>query len=423
MKLADYLSLRLTGLFIIIFLIWSVVYFSMQMYEIYDGVDEGLTNLKQEFVMEANKNAYFVENMEKYNPINMIVEEIAEDEAQNIKEEYSTTTFYFETEKEFEEVRMLTTAFKCQPNGKYYYIKIFTSTVETEDLIENMLFLLIGLWLTLGILILWASRYIIKRSSKPFDELLDKLHNFSLNRTQMIDFPKTNITEFRALNHAVEVLLKENIQTYKDQKIFIENASHELQTPLTIVINKIELLMSSEEIPKHQLIELNGILSNLNRMKRLNSSLLLLSKINNRQFIANQEVNLMDTLSEVLENFEDLIEHKNISLDINIQEAPIFEMNVDLAHIMISNLVKNAINYNISGGRINIALNKNSFIIANDGNALPNGINIFERYKSGKEMNSSTGLGLAIVSSIVSIYKFRIEYTYKEMHTISVYFN
>lgn len=360
MKLADYLSLRLTGLFIIIFLIWSVVYFSMQMYEIYDGVDEGLTNLKQEFVMEANKNAYFVENMEKYNPINMIVEEIAEDEAQNIKEEYSTTTFYFETEKEFEEVRMLTTAFKCQPNGKYYYIKIFTSTVETEDLIENMLFLLIGLWLTLGILILWASRYIIKRSSKPFDELLDKLHNFSLNRTQMIDFPKTNITEFRALNHAVEVLLKENIQTYKDQKIFIENASHELQTPLTIVINKIELLMSSEEIPKHQLIELNGILSNLNRMKRLNSSLLLLSKINNRQFIANQEVNLMDTLSEVLENFEDLIEHKNISLDINIQEAPIFEMNVDLAHIMISNLVKNAINYNISGGRINIALNKNS---------------------------------------------------------------
>lgn len=423
MKLADYLSLRLTGLFIIIFLIWSVVYFSMQMYEIYDGVDEGLTNLKQEFVMEANKNAYFVENMEKYNPINMIVEEIAEDEAQNIKEEYSTTTFYFETEKEFEEVRMLTTAFKCQPNGKYYYIKIFTSTVETEDLIENMLFLLIGLWLTLGILILWASRYIIKRSSKPFDELLDKLHNFSLNRTQMIDFPKTNITEFRALNHAVEVLLKENIQTYKDQKIFIENASHELQTPLTIVINKIELLMSSEEIPKHQLIELNGILSNLNRMKRLNSSLLLLSKINNRQFIANQEVNLMDTLNEVLENFEDLIEHKNISLDINIQEAPIFEMNVDLAHIMISNLVKNAINYNISGGRINIALNKNSFIIANDGNALPNGINIFERYKSGKEMNSSTGLGLAIVSSIVSIYKFRIEYTYKEMHTISVYFN
>ncbi len=423
MKLADYLSLRLTGLFIIIFLIWSVVYFSTQMYEIYDGVDEGLTNLKQEFVMEANKNAYFVENMEKYNPINMIVEEIAEDEAQNIKEEYSTTTFYFETEKEFEEVRMLTTAFKCQPNGKYYYIKIFTSTVETEDLIENMLFLLIGLWLTLGILILWASRYIIRRSSNPFDELLDKLHNFSLNRTQMIDFPKTNITEFRALNHAVEVLLKENIQTYKDQKIFIENTSHELQTPLTIVINKIELLMSSEEIPKHQLIELNGILSNLNRMKRLNSSLLLLSKINNRQFIANQEVNLMDTLNEVLENFEDLIEHKNISLDINIQEAPIFEMNVDLAHIMISNLVKNAINYNISGGRINIALNKNSFIIANDGNALPNGINIFERYKSGKEMNSSTGLGLAIVSSIVSIYKFRIEYTYKEMHTISVYFN
>ena len=81
MKLANHLGIRLTGLFVILFLIWSAIYAWAQMYEIYDGIDEGLTNLKQEFIVQANRDARFVENMEQYNPINMIVREISSEDA------------------------------------------------------------------------------------------------------------------------------------------------------------------------------------------------------------------------------------------------------------------------------------------------------------------------------------------------------
>lgn len=422
MKLANHLGIRLTGLFIVVFLIWSVIYFLTQMHEIYDGIDEGLTNLKQEFIVQANKDAAFVENMEKYNPINMIVREVSYEEAVNLKEEHATTKIYFETEKEFEEVRVLTTAFRCEDNGKYYRVQFFTSTVESDDLVENMFILLVVLWITLSILLLWGTRYIIKRSSKPFNELLDKLRDFNLGQTKMIDFPNTNITEFKTLNRSVEALLKENIQTYKEQKIFIENASHELQTPLAVIISKVELMMGEENLSEEQMRELSSILNNLNRMRRLNNSLLLLSKIRNKQFTTNTEVNVGDVVNEVCENFEDIIVHKQLSLKVDIKASPTLQMNADLAHIMISNLVKNAVNYNILEGSIDITLKENYFKIANDGEALPEGIDIFERYASGENSNASTGLGLAIVSSIASVYNFRVKYSYDQKHVIMIYF-
>lgn len=238
----------------------------------------------------------------------------------------------------------------------------------------------------------------------------------------MFDFPKTNISEFKVLNKTVEVLLKENIQTYKDQKIFIENASHELQTPLAILISRVDLLMSKEDLSEEQMKELSTILSTLNRMRRLNSSLLLLSKIRNKQFTVSAKVDMGKVVDEVCADFEDIMEHKQISLEVEVEDAPVLQMNADLAHIMISNLVKNATYYNVPNGNITISLLSNSLSIANSGMPLPEGMDIFERYKSGNDSDSSAGLGLAIVSSIVDAYHFRVQYEYDQKHIITIFF-
>lgn len=424
MKLANHLTIRLCALFLFILMIWSVLYFFMQMHEIYDDIDEGLTNLKQEFVLKANGDAEFVESMVKYNPLNVIVAEIDTEKALDIKEQHLTTKVYFETEKEYEEVRMLSTAFRCESNGKYYSLQFFTSTVESDDLVENMLFLLVCLWLTLALLLFVVGKYVIEKSSKPFHSLLHNLQNFSLDNSKMIEIPKTNIAEFKALNSAVKALLEENIQAYSEQKTFIENASHELQTPIAVIINRIELMMNSDTITEQQIADLDIILTSLNRMKRLNSSLLLLSKIKNRQFVDNVSVNILDTIHDVYENFSDIIEHRNLIFEIENKSTPIISMNADLAHILISNLIKNAVSYNIANGRIIIQLTLNSLTISNDGEPIADNINIFNRYTSNKTSDSSTGLGLSIVSSIISVYKFNIKHSYtNEMHHITILFS
>lgn len=422
MKLANYLNIRLTILFIGILLIWSTVYFFVQMREIYDDLDEGLSNLKQEFVIQANQDPDFVTSMQEHQPINMHIREITAEEAIGMKEEYIVTEIFFKSENEYEEVRMLRSAFRCYPNDKYYIIEFFTSTVETEDIIKSMLTLLIVLWLSLGLILLVASKIIVKKSNKPFYQLLKNLDGFSLNRNEMIELPKTNITEYQRLNRSIKTLLEENIKVYNEQKNFIENVSHELQTPLSIIAGKIELLLNSKDTDQHQAIELSTILSHITRMKNLNSSLLLLSKIKNKQYGQEEEVNLGSVIEEYLELYEDLIEYKELSIEVSKDQDIILHMHPELARIMVSNLLKNAIKYNTPKGKITIRLAGNSLQMTNNGEPIDKNINIFDRYTSGSSMNSSSGLGLSIVSSITELYGFNISYTYNQKHMIKIIF-
>lgn len=421
MKLANHLTIRLSGLFIIILLIWSVIYIFVQMAEIYDGIDEGLSNLKQEFIIKANASDDFIDAMTLHDPINVIVDKITHDEAIQLKETYSTAKVYFPTEDEDEEVRMLTTAFLCKRDQQYYSLKLFTSTVESEDLIKNMFYLLGSLWVILGITIVVALKKIINKSNRPFYMVLDNLKRFKLNSSKMIDFPQTSINEYKELNSSIQDLLEKNINTFTEQKNFIENASHELQTPLTIAISKLDLMMNNSELGKNQLEEIDAVLRDLNRMKRLNSTLLLLSKIKNRQFTDNIEVNLSLIFENTIEDFRDLAEYKGITINITIDGNATTIMNKDLAHILATNLIKNAVTHNIANGYIDIYISEKLITIMNSGSVIDKDVNIFERYSSQSEDSQSSGLGLSIVKSIADLYKFRLSHQYKGKHIIRLY--
>jgi len=420
MKLANYLTIRLSAVFSLILLLWSVVYFILQMTEIYDGIDEGLNNLKQEFILQANQSPDFIYSMEKNDPINMHIEEIPYEEAVSFNETYITTKVYFPTELEDEEVRMLITAFKCELNGKYYQLKFFTSTVESEDLIKNMLYLLIALWVCLALALVFASRAIINKTNKPLFSLLSDLKRFQLDNTQMIELPVTSIREYKELNRSVNKMLEENIKAYTEQKNFIENASHELQTPVAIAINKLELLLYSQQLTDSQASEVNSILSGLIRMKKLNASLLLLSKIRNKQYPGIEQVDLSVVFLDVLDSLAGIIEHKEIKLEIMDNGSPTINMNPDLAHIMAINLVKNAIAHNNKGGSIGIKFESCSVTIANDGKRHEDDFNIFERYVSSLGNSESSGLGLSIVKSIAGLFNIDIGYRYDDKHIITL---
>jgi signal transduction histidine kinase len=411
MKLIHYLILRITLIFTVIMLLWSGVYLYLQMQEINDGNDEGLINLKQEFVIKANTTPGFVEKMEENMPLNMMVKEISREEASQTVEHFETTEVYFVTEEEEEEERMLTSAFYCELNGKYYQIQFFTSTVETDDMIENILFLTMGLWLVLIITLVVVSRIIITQVNKPFYKLLDELKKFRLDNSKSIVLPKTEVREYSELNEAVDELIHKNIDIFTEQKEFIENSSHELQTPLAIAIAKLELMTEKYQQNETQMQELNELSSVLNRMKRLNASLLLLSKIRNHQFTNLQSVNLNEVLTQSLEELADFIDYKEIKVNLDSQAVIWQEMNADLAQILLVNLLKNAITHNEQGGNIDIEISQNKIIISNSGTSEIQ--HIFSRYNSGQTSGNSSGLGLAIVKSIADLYKINIEYAFE----------
>jgi signal transduction histidine kinase len=418
MKLINHLIIRITASFTLVMLLWSACYFVLQMKEIHDGNDEGLTNLKQEFIAKANTIAGFVERLEANAPLNLTIHEIPFEEAAGLTEHFSTTGVYFATELEEEEVRMLTTAFRCEQNGKYYRLQFFTSTVESDDLIKNMLYLLLGLWVAFSLTLFTVSKVIISNANKPFYALLEKLKKFRLDNRQMIDFPETKIVEYAQLNESVKELLKKNISVFEEQKIFIENTSHELQTPLALAAAKLELLMESSQSNRHYTEELAAVLAILHRMKRLNSSLLLLSKIQNRQFPKAEPVDLQEILDSAIADFEDIAAYKQVALKKEGHGAPTVLMSRDLAYILLSNLIKNAVVHNAAGGWVAITCSTGSITIANSGEVAI--ADVFGRYQSATAGEKSSHLGLSIVKSIADLYRIQLSYRYDHMHVFTL---
>lgn len=420
MKLANYVNIRLSIVFSSVLFIWSIAYCIIQMYEIHDGIDEGLSNLRQEFVVKANSDSLFIDKMQQYNPLNIIVSQISKEEAEHFYEYYSNTKIYFPTEEEYEEVRMLNTVFLCDLDDQYYSLKIFTSTVESEDLIKNIVYMLIALWISLAICLIYASKRIIKNTNRPFYDLLNNLKKFQLDNREIIVFTPTKIDEYKELNKSIKQLLEDNIKIFSEQKNFIENASHELQTPLAIVINKLELLMNDDTLTQKQVEDIYSALDSLNRMKRLNSNLLLLSKIKNKQYPSSEPINFIKLFNKCIDSFESLIEYKNIKVTTTEEGNPSKNMNLDLAHIMAINLIKNAIAHNVPDGTIHITYTDQSITIANDGNKPQDITNIFDRYVSFSDPKHSSGLGLSIVKSITELYDIKIEYRYETQHIITL---
>ena len=123
---------------------------------------------------------------------------------------------------------------------------------------------------------------------------------------------QTKVEEFKILNQAIQTATNRSTEMYNQQKQFVENASHELQTPLAICMNKLELLSENPDCTEEQLSEIAGINHTLRGIIKMNKSLLLLSRIDNKQFPDTSEIDFNKLINKYLPDFEDMYEYKNI---------------------------------------------------------------------------------------------------------------
>jgi signal transduction histidine kinase len=300
-------------------------------------------------------------------------------------------------------------------------MKVISHELDKGILIRRIITSLLFFYLLLFLSTLLVNNFALKNTWKPFYRLLKYLDDFRLDKEKLPDLSETRIREFRLLNESVQNLLKTNVKIYNSQKQFIENASHELQTPLAIGINKLEMLAGDQELSGEQVRKIGEIIEVLRRLSGLNKSLLLLSKIENKQFIATEEIDFDDLFRRILDDFSDFTAFKELKISYQKEEPWKYTMNRDLAEMLVLNLVKNAIIHNRQGGEIGIHLHATSFVIENtcDEPSLDPD-NLFQRFKKKSKNKSSTGLGLAIVKAITDESGLGIDYSYNTKHTFTV---
>jgi signal transduction histidine kinase len=286
-----------------------------------------------------------------------------------------------------------------------------------------LLYAIIWLYIILLASILIINNVLLKRIWKPFYSILDRLKSFAVEHAADLPAPRTNVTEFNMLHETISSLLQRTVATFNSQKQFIENASHELQTPLAISINKLELMAEKNTLSEAQLNELSSVMQTLERLTRLNKTLLLLSKIENRQFSDSTTVNFNVLADHLAAEFADFAEFKKVKITALHEHILVQQVNPELATIMISNLLKNAIVHNIEGGSVQIKITSSGFAVENTSYAPAlNEHRIFERFYKDADATTSTGLGLAIVKSVADYYNLKIKYTYNNRHIFTVTF-
>jgi len=342
--------------------------------------------------------------------------------AEAVKRKFGSIDILKKKDNEFITIRRL--IFPEHISGVNYKVSVSKSQQETEDLIQLIVSITLAMVILLLLVLFIINRFVLNKLWLPFNNTLTQLRQFKLQSKKPLRLDDTGINEFRELNKAVTVMSNQVLKDYESLKSFTENASHEIQTPLAVINSKLELLMQSENFTEQQMNGVETIQDEIRRLSRLNQSLLLLTKIDNRQFEEAEEVDLAKIIVRQLNNYEELIAAKQITLTQHISETPPVLMNETLAAVLITNLLTNAIKHNIDDGSITVSLQQNQLSVSNTGNKLncrPE--ELFERFKKDKHQTESLGLGLSIVKKICEQYNFSVSYSFMEgLHTLSIVF-
>lgn len=421
MKLLHYtyqkLSLWLLGLMAV----WGVLFYYTIIYEVMDETDDALENYAQIIINNALYDASVLEtegnlmSFYYFHPISV-------EEGENYRDMFYDSFVYVESEDENEPVRVYRTAFRM-PGGQFYELELMISTLERDDMVNAMFWYLAALFVlflsstTIGI------RLILQKIFRPLNRLVDWLQQLHPGQDVPPLDNATEIREFRVLGATAYDMARRNRKAYEEQKQFIENASHELQTPLAIARGKLELMAESEMLTEEQLRELDAIYSTLGRAVKLNKALLLLSRIENGQYAEAEDVSVDEILDELLPDLMDIYEHKQIDLRRSRGGQPfVLHANASLVHILVTNLVKNALLHNKEGGRLVVETTPTSLVVRNTGDTPLDEQKLFHRFAhSVDRKKDSTGLGLAISYAIASNYSLRLTYRWEDgMHVFSL---
>lgn len=311
-----------------------------------------------------------------------------------------------------------------QHGGRFYEISIRQSLEEAQTLLASLLPAVGLLFLIILAGVLMINNYISHKVWRPFYSILEDLKEYDLARTKVIYYRHSDITEFNELSLSVEKMTNKIYKDFLSQKEFNENSSHEMQTPLAIIRNKLDLLIQSQNLRETDLQLIESVFEAVKRLTMLNKGLLLISKIENQQFYEVEKIEMELLLKNALRNFEDMIKDKDIQMTFTVQNRCVLQFNIILADILLNNLISNAIKHNVQWGTLNISLDRHSLKIENTGNPL--GIApelLFERFRKNSNAENSLGLGLAIVKKICDVFGYSIQYTFEApLHIVRVNF-
>jgi len=433
MKLSNKFILLITGskLIIVLFFILLLPFLVQKIAS--DYTNHSLREQKRKVIDHVEKNGadYYLQGDNSYGSYTMLKEEYIslEPVADGLKVDTIKNTVRL-IEKDTLNYRVLSYTFKNK--NKNYLLEIGKTTASINQYNRSIqrfaLYVLVALIVLTILIDLIFTRLLIRPLAKIIKtKLLNRKFPFKDQRVTT----KTSTTDFKYLDESITLLMDQINEAFAKEREFTANASHELMTPISILQNKMENLLGDEQMSESVTLGIIGMMKTLDRLKKISGALLLISRIENEQFVKNDDVKVLILFNDIIEEISHRLEEKNISIGLDISDDIVLKkVNHSLLFQLFYNLINNAIKFNKQDGSIlirGLSLKNGGYEIS----VIDTGIGIaddqipyiFDRFrKVNISENAGHGLGLAIVKSIAAYHNLEISIQSKvgEGTTLSV---
>ena len=413
MRLIYRIVVRLGVALLVIMSLWATLFYYTMVDEIRDEADDSLEDYSSLIITRVLAGRELPQVGDGSNNSFTLTPVDAAYAAEQPHLKYEDHDFYIAEKQETEPARVLTTIFHDE-QGKYYELQVATPTFEKNDLFQSILWWVVALYVVLLLITLGVTMLIFYGSMRPMYAMLQWLDSYKPGAKPSPVPVSADVKEFARLGRALQGAVDRSEELVERQSQFIGNASHELQTPLAIIGNRVEWLLDGGNLTEEQAAELFKIQSTLGRAVRLNKTLLLLTKIENGKFPDSVEVDVARLVQDSVEMYGEIYASRQMTVRVDIEDDVKVEMNESLAATLVSNLIKNMYVHSAEGSSGSITISSGRLIIENDGEQALDGERIFDRFYQGPKSKGSMGLGLPLVAAVCRTYSLGISYQFKQ---------
>jgi signal transduction histidine kinase len=244
----------------------------------------------------------------------------------------------------------------------------------------------------------------------PLVRLAEHLQSYDYTQRGSLDlepFREANNSEVNSMVDAISHFADRVERDLEREKVFARDAGHELRTPLAVFKGSLDLLERNQDRPKHDLDALQRMRRTADNMQTLLQTLLILAR-EELPVVSEVAASLNQAVCKEADLLSDLAARRRVALTISEGTQVQVDAPTEMLEILISNLVRNAVNYS-PGGRVELVVEPDALIVRDSGVGMSEEeqqqlYQAFYRGAGGRNQANGHGLGLAIVKRIADRY-------------------
>ncbi|MDP3283244.1 MAG: HAMP domain-containing sensor histidine kinase, partial [Desulfobacterales bacterium] len=253
-----------------------------------------------------------------------------------------------------QEVTFRVRTFLIEFDGRSFVVQIARPMEKLEEEIWELVIGIVSGLIFSTLALIAISRFMAGKILQPIGRMKDLAQDISEKNLGQRRPHGEGRDEFSELARTINRMLDRLQYSFERQRDFLFDTSHELKTPLTTMRLAVDEICSSEggNLPlfvRDNLLRLNN---QILRMERLVKDLLNLSSLETLTDIDPKPVQISALLSSLVEEYQFLADARNIKMDIRIPKGLVIQGDGEKLHRAFSNILDNAVKYNVDGGRI-----------------------------------------------------------------------